>query len=144
MKYTVSINISKPLNEVIALFDDQNNLKHSFPNLEFTELISGTAGQPGAITRMTFKNNNRKIVLIEKILVRNYPDEFTCSYDTKGVHNIVRSSFKPCGENCTTYTSEQEFKLRGFVSVIGWLMPGAFKKESMKHLTAFKNFAESV
>ncbi|MFN8713608.1 MAG: hypothetical protein ACK5Z2_12235 [Bacteroidota bacterium] len=71
MKYSVSINISKPINEVITLFDDPNNLKHSFPNLECTELISGTAGQPGAITRMTFKNNNRTIVLIEKILVRS-------------------------------------------------------------------------
>jgi hypothetical protein len=144
MKYSVSINISKPINEVIRLFDDPNNLKHSFPNLEFTELISGTAGQPGAITRMTFKNKNRTIVLIEKILVRNYPDEFTCSYDTKGVYNIVRSSFKSCGDNCTTCISEQEFRLSGFVKVIGWLMPGAFKKESMKHLIAFKNFAESV
>ena len=47
------------------------------------------------------------------------------------------------GPNRTKYISEQEFQFKGFMKVIGFIMPGAFKKQSMKYLEAFKNFAES-
>ncbi|MCU0435288.1 MAG: SRPBCC family protein [Bacteroidia bacterium] len=142
MKYTISTTIHKPINQVIALFDDPANLKHSFPTLQSTELIGGVAGQPGAKTRMNFKNGNRTLTLTETVLVRNYPHEFTCAYEAPNVYNTVKNSFSKAGENATLYTSEQEFKLKGFVKVLGWIMPGAFKKEGIKHMNLFKEFAE--
>jgi len=40
--------------------------------------------------------------------------------------------------------SESEFEFAGFgMKLIGFLMPGAFKKQSLKYLTDFKDFAEN-
>jgi hypothetical protein len=37
---------------------------------------------------------------------------------------------------------EQEFQFKGFMKIIGFLFPGAFKKQSLKYLVDFKQFAE--
>ena len=41
------------------------------------------------------------------------------------------------------YTTEQEFQFKGFMKIMAFLMPGAFKKQSMQYLKDFKAFAEN-
>ncbi|MGB3226884.1 MAG: hypothetical protein WBB02_02835 [Saprospiraceae bacterium] len=111
--------------------------------LQSFEIISGNPGQVGAKARLIFLMGKRKMEMIETITVRNLPTEFSGTYEANGVFNIVKNSFKEMGPNRTKYISEQEFQFKGFIKVIGFIMPGAFKKQSMKYLEAFKNFAES-
>ncbi len=144
MKYSAEIEINKPIDSVIALFDNPDNLFKWMKGLQSFEPISGTAGEPGARSKMIFKMGNRDIEMTETILVRNLPDEFTGSYEAKGVYNIVKNRFQKIDDNKTRYISEQEFQFKGFMKFIAFLMPGAFKKQSMKYLVDFKNFAESV
>jgi histone acetyltransferase (RNA polymerase elongator complex component) len=33
--------------------------------------------------------------------------------------------------------------MKGAFKVLGWIMPGLFRKQTEKYLTDFKNFAES-
>ena len=39
-------------------------------------------------------------------------------------------------------TNEQEFQFKGFMKIVAFIMQGAFKKQSLKYMTAFKTFAE--
>jgi hypothetical protein len=80
--------------------------------------------------------------MIETITVRNLPAEFSGTYEAKGVFNIVRNRFTDLGNGRTRYTSEQEFRFSGFMKIIAMLMPGSFKKQSVKYLEDFKAFAE--
>lgn len=144
MKYTAEIEINKPIGEVIALFDNPDNLFKWMEGLQSFEHISGTAGQPGATSKLIYKMGKRDVEMIETIITRNLPDEFTGSYEAKGVFNIVKNKFQKNGENKTVYITEQEFQFKGLMKCIAVLMPGAFKKQSMKYLTAFKKFAESA
>ena len=42
------------------------------------------------------------------------------------------------------WVSESEFQFQGFgMKLFGFLMPGAFKKQSQKYLNDFKNFVEN-
>lgn len=143
MKYSVSITIDKPVDEVIALFDNVDNMKKWMEGLESIEHISGTPGEVGAKSRMEFKMGKREIEMIETITAKNLPEEFTTTYEAKGVFNIVKNSFEPLPDNKTKYSTEQEFQFKGFMKLIGLLMPGAFKKQSMKYLKDFKTFVES-
>lgn len=143
MKYSVEIEINQPINKVIELFDNVDNMKQWMEGLQSFEHISGTAGQVGAKSKLTFKMGSREIEMIETITVRNLPAEFSGTYEAKGVFNIVRNKFQSIGESKTKYISEQEFELAGFMKLIGFLMPGTFKKQSMKYLQDFKNFAEN-
>lgn len=142
MKYTTEIEINQPLDRVIELFDNPDNMDKWMEGLQSFETISGTPGQPGAKSRLKFQMGKREIEMIETITVRNLPEEFTGTYEAKGVFNIVKNHFESLPENKTKYTTEHEFQFKGFMKLFGLLMPGAFKKQSLKYLTDFKNFAE--
>ncbi len=144
MNYTCEIIINKPVNELVELFDNPNNLTHWMQGLKKFELISGTQGQPGARSRLIFQFGKRKMEMIETIEVRNLPFEFTGYYETGKVKSRVKNSFVPINENQTKYCSVNSFELHGMMKVMGLLMPGAFKKQSMNYLLAFKKFAENA
>jgi hypothetical protein len=84
----------------------------------------------------------REMILNETILHRNFPTEFHVSYESKGAHNQQKNYFSVLGDNQTKWVAENDFKVRGFMKIIGWLMPGVFKKQSQKYLNLFKTFAE--
>ena len=52
MKYQNEIEIDLPVNKVVELFDNPENLKRWMPGLQSFEHISGTPGQPGAKSRL--------------------------------------------------------------------------------------------
>lgn len=143
MKYSNETIINRPLNKVIELFDDPDNLAEWQPGFISMEHIEGTHGQPGAKYKLHYKMGKRDIEMIETILVRDLPNEFTGTYEAKNVWNKVSNHFEAIDENTTKYTSENEFKFKGFMKIFGILMPGAFKKQSQKYLDLFKEFAES-
>lgn len=144
MKYTNEVEINLPREKVVELFDNIDNLKHWQPGLLSFEALSGTPGHPGAKSKLKYKMGKKEIEMVETITKRDLPDEFSGTYETKGVWNSVSNKFIPVGDNKTKIISETEFNFSGFMKVIGFLMPGAFKKESQKFLDRFKAFAESA
>lgn len=144
MKYKVEIEINKPVDEVIKLFDNVDNLYEWMDGLQSFETISGTQGEVGAKAKLVYKMGKREIEMIETITSKNLPDDFSGTYETKGVFNKIKNSFVKVDENTTKYVSEQEFIFESFaMKFMALIMPGAFKKQSMKYLTAFKKFAEN-
>jgi hypothetical protein len=143
MKYTQEIIIHKPIQEVVAKFDDPRNLKKWMKGLQRFEHLSGTPGQAGAKSKLIFKMGKRDFEMIETISVRNLPKEFTGTYEAGGVVNIVKNSFVEIGDKDTNYISENEFQFKGIMKVIAFIMPGAFKKQSFRYMVDFKNFVES-
>lgn len=142
MKYTCEITVDLPREEVIRKLDNPDNMKHWQKGLIDYQLIEGTAGQPGAKMELEYLMGKRQLKMVETIIKNEFPSEFHATYDAKGVHNIQKNYFHD--ENGKTkWVSESEFKFSGWgMKVMGWLMPGAFKKQSYKYLNDFKNFAE--
>lgn len=144
MRYAIDIIIEKPLEEVIRKLDNVDNIKHWQRGLVATEHISGTPGEVGAKMRLKYKMGKRKLELIETITKRDFPKEFHGTYTTKGMHNIQENYFEETEDGNTKWTSKSEFKPENFVmKVMTFLMPGAFKKQSLKYMEDFKNFVEN-
>ncbi len=143
MKYTEEIVINKPVEQVVELFDNPDNMDKWMEGLQSSETISGRAGQPGAKSKLRFKMGKRDIEMIETVTVRNLPEEYSTTYEADGVFNIVKNRFIAMPDGKTKFVNEQEFQFKGFMKIIGFLMPGAFKKQSRKYLNDFKNFVES-
>lgn len=143
MKYTVEIEIDKPIDKVIELFDNTDTMSQWMEGLQSVEHLSGTPGQPGAKLKLRFKMGSREFEMIETVTVRNLPDEFTGTYEANGVLNTVKNSFIKLSDTKTKYVTENEFQLKGFMKVMAFLMPGAFKKQSLKFMGDFKKFVES-
>ena len=142
MQYTVSIDLDLPRERVIELFDNSENLYKWQRGLVSFEPLEGEPGHPGAKSKMVFKMGKRNIDMVETITKRELPEAFDGTYDAKGVYNIVKNRFIELGPDKTRWDSDQEFQLKGFMRVIGFLMPGAFKKQSLKYMQDFKAFAE--
>lgn len=142
MKYTNETIINLPVKRVVELFDNPDNLKKWMPGLLSFEPISGKPGQPGAKSRLKFKMKNRDVELIETVTVRKLPEEFSGTYEWKGIFNIVRNRFIPIDKNTTRHVAENEFRFSGMMKLFGLLMAGAFKKRSQGYLDLFKAFAE--
>ncbi len=143
MKFTVETDINQPIDKVIELFDNADNMSKWMEGLQSFEHISGTPGQPGAQSKLKFKMGNREVEMTETVTVRNFPDEFSGIYEAQGVNNIVKNKFVKISEDRTRYITENEFQFKGFMKILGFLMPGAFKKQSIKYLNDFKTFAEN-
>lgn len=143
MKYTVEININKPIDEVVKLFENSDNSFKWMQGLQSIEPLSGEPGAIGSKSVYKFKIDKRVIEMTETILENKLPEVLTTSYEAKGVYNVVSNGFVKVNEQTTKYISKQEFQFKGFMKIIGFLMPGSFKKQSMAYLKAFKQFAEN-
>lgn len=142
MKYTVDIEIDRPREEVAALIDDPENLPKWQRGLLSIEPLEGAPREVGSTSQLTFRMGKRTMEMKETILVHDLPDEFSCTYDAKGVHNVVRNRFFEVGPGKTRWESENEFQFRGLMKILGVLMKGAFPKQSLKYMKDFKAFAE--
>lgn len=143
MKYSVHVEIERSRQDLIRLFDDSKNLFKWMDNLKSFEHLSGEPGHPGAKSKFVFLQGKREVEIVETFTVRSLPEEFTATYEARGAFSTNRNLFEEIGENRTRYTSEVEFEFKGFMKFIAFVMPGAFKKQSIKHLKDFKAFAES-
>lgn len=142
MRYTVSIEISAPIDEVVKRFDDPDNLKEWMPGLVSFEHLEGTPGQPGAKSKLVFQMGKRNIEMIETVLVRDLPARFEGTYEAKGVYNEISNEFIAKDDRTTVYSTTQYFRFGGGMKLFGWLFPGMFKKQSMKYLKDFKDLVE--
>ncbi|MBK9175612.1 MAG: SRPBCC family protein [Flavobacteriales bacterium] len=142
MKFRTTITIDLPRERMIQLFDNAATMKEWQPTLISFEPISGTPGQLGAKSRLKYKMGGREIEMVETITKRDLPREFSGTYEAKGVWNEVRNTFEEAGPSKTIWHSDNEFRMRGFMKVIAFLMPSAFKKESAKIQERFKAWAE--
>jgi hypothetical protein len=143
MKYTCEIIIDKPLSEVIQKLDSAENMKHWQRGLQGYTMVSGTPGQDGSTMDLDYQMGKRRVKMTETIIKNNFPNEFFANYDAKGVHNEQQNYFEELPNGSTRWRSDSVFKFSSFgLKFFSWIMPGAFKKQSMVYLKDFKAFAE--
>ncbi len=142
MKYTVSNTINKPLEEVIAHFRDPECLPKWMEGLQKIEHTSGTPGQVGAKSDLHFLHKGKEMILHETILEENLPKQIKFSYVSPMGYNEVEMQFEKLSDNSVRQINNSCFELKGMMKIMGFFMKGFFKKQSMKYLTAFKNYVE--
>lgn len=143
MKYSTEIVVDVPREEFIKKMDDPDNMKHWQQGLIGYEQLSANPGQEGSRMSLSYEMGKRKMDLVETIIKKNLPEEMHMTYDTKGVHNIQKNHFRE-EDGSTRWISETEFQFSGLgMKLMGLLMPGAFKKQSLKYMQDFKAFAEN-
>ncbi|TVZ60082.1 hypothetical protein NA63_2632 [Flavobacteriaceae bacterium MAR_2010_105] len=143
MNYTVEIIVKVPLKEFIMKFDNPDNMKHWQRGLISTEHLSGNPGEFGAKMKLVYKMGKREMELIETVTHRKLPHEFHGTYDAKGIQSIQENFFEETPEGHTKWISKSEFIPLSFtMRLMTVLMPRAFKKQSLRYLKDFKNFAE--
>ena len=142
MKYSNEVIIDAPIDKVIELFDNPDNMSKWQEGFISMTHKSGEDGKAGAKYDMKYKMGKREIEMVETILERDLPRIFSATYEAKKVWNQVDNSFHSTEDGKTKYQTENQIKMRGMMKLFAVLMPGAFKKQSQKYLNDFKNFVE--
>ncbi len=142
MEYTHKIEIDLSPDQVIANFDNEENLKHWQKGFVSMEHLSGEKGEAGSTAKLTHNMRNRDIEMIETIISKDLPEALHITFDAKNVRNIQEHHFEELPNGRRVWSSKNKFKLGGLIKSIGFLTPGAFKKQSISYIRDFKAFAE--
>lgn len=144
MKFKLELTINKPRAEVWKAFDSTENLKQWQPSLKKFEHVSGTPGQPGAVSKLTYEENEREFTLTEKIDLREEPERFDGAYENEFSENTIKNTFIEKGENETLWVSENEFKFKTLLmKIMGTVMKRNFVRRTYRDMERFKEFTES-
>jgi hypothetical protein len=142
IKYSEEIEINTNIDTVIALFDNPYNMKEYMQGIKSYTVLSGEIREVGTKAEIIALMREDKIIMIEEIITNNLPKEKKVTYTADGIYNIVTNKFEKVSDNKTKFINEQEFEFKGYMKVIGFFMPSAFKQQSRIYLKDFKEFAE--
>lgn len=143
MKHKAEIIINAPRDRVWSLFDSTNNMYKWQPTLESFEHISGEPGQPGAVSKLTYNENGRKIVLTESINERREPDFLAGIYESDFGTNTIVNHLESLDEGTTKWTVWCNFRFRGLMKLLSIFMRRSIRRRTDEDLQRFKEFAES-
>ncbi len=153
MKYTVSIEIALPRERVAQLLADPAHLPNWLRGLVLHEPLSGVHGQVGTKSRVVLQTGQQQFEGIETITRREPVDlhgiprqsvvHFEREIVAKGMWSAACERLTEIGPETTLWVSENEYRFSGLLMrLVGLLMPGAFRKQSLQHMRDFKAFAE--
>jgi len=144
MKISHQLIINRDREDVWRLFDNPENMKKWQPSLKKFEHQSGHQGHVGAVSKLTYEENGREIVMTETITYRSEPDGFSGEYTTRQAINKISNYFMKVEDGKTRWAVDCEFIFNGFLlKLISPLMKGAIRKRIVKDMNQFKQLAES-
>ena len=153
MKYTVSIKIAKPRDEVAQLLADPAYLPMWLRGMVLHEPLSGVHGHVGTKSRVVLQMGQQTFEATE-IITRREPTDlhaipkgsvvhFEREIEGEGMWNAARERLTEADPNTTLWVSENEYRFSSLLMrLVGLLMPGTFRKQSLQHMQDFKAFAE--
>lgn len=144
MKFTCTVYINKPRQEVVDFFTNPDHIHEYQEGFQRKELISGAPWQKGCISKIYYQNGKRKMELTETVLLNDLPNEFLADYFHTHTENTMKSTFSVINTNETRYDAEIDYtKFKGpIVNIMAFLFPSFFKKQVQKWLINFKHFVE--
>jgi hypothetical protein len=153
MKYTVSIELALPRERAAQLLADPAHLPKWLRGLVLHEPLEGAHGQVGTTSQVVMQMGKQKFEFTETVTRRDpadlhaIPSASVVHFDREivgdGMWSVVRDRLTAAGPRTTLWESESEYRFRGLMMrMVGLLMPGAFRKQSLQHMQDFKAFAE--
>ena len=142
MKYSNELIIDLPREKVIEIFDNDENAFKWMEGLKSWDMISGTKGEVGAKSKMVFDYKGKDFVIEEEITKKDLPDIINFVFTSKTSTNWNDNHFESTDDNKTRWVQSNVFKFKGMMRLMAFMMPGAFRKQSLKYMNDFKAFAE--
>ena len=153
MKYTVSIELALPREQVVALLADPAHLPKWLRGLVVQEPLDGVHGQVGTRSRVVLRSGGQEMEGTETITRREpadlhgIPRDTTVHFDreivAEGMWSATRDRLTDAGPGTTLWESENEYRFSSVpMRLMAPVMGGVFRKQSRRHMQDFKAFAE--
>ena len=144
MKFTLELPINRSRAHVWNAFDNPENMRKWQPSLISFESVGGTQGQPGALSKLTYKENEREFSLLERVTYREEPHRLDGVYENNFADNFVRNTFIEQGNEQTLWRVETEFTFKTLIMrILGPVMKKNFVARTRKDMERFKEMVEN-
>jgi hypothetical protein len=150
IKNAYFIEILLPIDEVMALFKNQDYFKYWQKGLVNTKNILGAPGKEKSTREMKIKVAGTTITMIEEITRVDLPHLWEATYRTSGVVNLQSNRFRESETifnqksiKTTLWDANSIFKFTGMMRLIGKAQPQLFNGQTLQHMKDFKHFAEN-
>jgi len=145
MRYTVSNTISKPIEQVVKEFSNQENKVKWMDGLQSFEQVDGEPLTIGSKSRLTFAMGRRTLVMTQIILENKLPESLKLVSKSRDVNNMITHRFKALAENETYHETTHVFEFKNWgMKLLSPLMKKAFMQQSQTYLDNFKKFIETI
>jgi len=125
-------------------FDNPENMKKWQKTLVSFEPVSGIPGQPGAISKLTYKEKERQFTLTEKVTYREEPNRFESIFENNFASNTVNNVFVEQGTGQTLWKVETKYKFKTLImKILGPLVKKNYVARSQRDMERFKDMVES-
>ena len=143
MKFKLETIINKPRADVWQAFNNIENLSKWQPTLIKHELIDGTPGQPGAVSKLTFEESGREFFLTEKITHRDVPNQLDSIYENDFADNVINNCFIEQDKDQTLWITETEFNFKTpLMKIMGNILKKNYIKRTQRDMQRFKEMLE--
>ncbi len=144
MTFKGELIINAPQEQVAHYFADPAYLGEYQEGFIKKELISGTVGEKGAVSKLYYKFGMNDVELTETITANHLPNSFESHYHHKHMDNTMKCRFVQLEEQKTRYEYEFNYtRIRGFMpKLISILFPGMYRKQGEQWLHNFKAIVE--
>jgi hypothetical protein len=119
MRATYSVTITRPLSEVWHAFDDTDFQRRWQITLQSIEHVSGSPGQVGAVSRRTYREAGRDIVIVETVTRRTEREEYASSFEAAMGPSTIHNRFAALPGDKTRWTMDTESRYRGIWRLLG-------------------------
>lgn len=143
MEFRFEFPLSRSRAEVWRAFDNPDNLRKWQPSLVSFVPVSGTPGQPGAISTLTYRDGNRTILMTETITLRREPEEFSGTYRSSMGTSTIHNQFESTGPASTRWLVTARYQFHGLWRLLSPFFKGTIRKRMDEELTRFKTQLES-
>jgi len=138
MRFVFELILERDRQTAWRAFDSPANLGRWQNTLKSVELVSGTQGQVGAVSKLTYVERGRESVLTETVSVRREPAEFGGIYDSGMAVNAIMIRFEPIEPQRTRWTVESELRFRGFGRLVAPFFRRLIRKRLQENVETFK------
>lgn len=140
LTYEIEITINKPIEDVIRIMFDYHQMRfYGLPKLDHHVHLESTPPLKGAITELYYQNKDKTYKMIEVILDNNLPHSITREYTLGAVKNKCKDNFTEAN-GTTTWKMDVLF----IFPENHLIDKEAFKKSTLNHMNAFKDYIELI
>lgn len=143
IRFTTELVLERPIADVWRAFDNPENMSRWQPTLESFEPVSGTPGQPGAVSRLTYLEGKRQMVLVETITARREPGHFAGTYDSGMAINRMVNHFIALDTGRTHWKIECEFVFSGVWRLLTPFFRAPIERRTRTDVERFKECLEA-
>lgn len=143
MKLKTEVVIDADRLSVWKLFDDPDKLTRWQPMLDSFRHVSGTPGQPGAVSELIYDENGRKVTMTETITARREPDFVGGTYESAWGTAVIVNQFENTPDGRTRWVGHWNHRFNGARKMVAFLFRRSMRKRIEADMQRFRDFVES-